>query len=147
MAKVRKAKRSRFDGIDLNTLNQEAAKVTGQADEVPKDVNKITEPVTKKQSNPVGSVKKMKTQTSENLKEETRAEDPSQRGRGRPKSSSRKPLNTAIEPKNRQRLEFLAMLNGGSVADQLNDILERYFTEVEKVDELIAIFEARKKKL
>ena len=60
--------------------------------------------------------------------------------------SKRKPLNTAIEPKNKQRLDFLAMLNGGSIADQLNNILDRYFTEIEQVDELIDMFEEKKQK-
>ncbi len=126
MAKTRKTKRSRFDGIDLNTLNKEAAKVTGQQSKV----EEVKEP-TKKAA----------------AKEEEVPKETVKKGRGRPKTSNRKPLNTAIDPKNRQRLEFLAMLNGGSVADQLNQILERYFTEVEKVDELIDVFEARKKKL
>ena len=122
MAKRTKNKRSRFDGISLDSLNKDAAKVTGKSSElVEQDVE--------------NSEKRTKT-TSTTKK----------RGKGRPKSSTRKPLNTAIEPQNRQRLEFLAMLNGGSVADQLNDILERYFTEIEKVDELIELFEERKQK-
>lgn len=120
MARTTKNKRSRFDGVSLDTLNKDVAKVTG------------------KTSN-------SKNETSIK-KEEKVTEKVNKRGKGRPKSSTRKPLNTAIEPKNRQRLEFLAMLNGGSVADQLNDILERYFTEIEKVDELIDLFEERKRK-
>jgi len=123
MAKRTKSKRSRFDGISLDTLNKDIAKVTGKTSKPLPEVTKVVE---KK------DIKSAKTETK--------------RGKGRPKSSTRKPLNTAIEPKNRQRLEFLAMLNGGSVADQLNDILERYFTEIEKVDELIDLFEERKKK-
>mgnify|MGYP000277112978 FL=1 len=115
MARTTKNKRSRFDGISLDALNKEVAKVTGKI------------------SNPENEIKKEPKVSNK-------------RGKGRPKSSTRKPLNTAIEPKNRQRLEFLAMLNGGSVADQLNDILERYFTEIEKVDELIDLFEERKQK-
>jgi hypothetical protein len=115
MTKRTKNKKSRFDGISLNTLNEDVAKVTGKV--------------------PNSNEEKLEL-----------SKDTKKRGKGRPKSSTRKPLNTAIEPKNRQRLEFLAMLNGGSVADQLNDILERYFTEVEKVDELIELFESRKQK-
>lgn len=152
MAKVRKTKRSRFDGIDLNTLNQDAAKVTGQENMKPVTEEKQEAPVVElkakeeikeevKETKPKRQVTK-----SRSVKQEEPVEEDLKRGKGRPKSSSRKPLNTAIEPKNRQRLEFLAMLNGGSVADQLNDILERYFTEVEKVDELIEIFEERKRK-
>ena len=118
MAKTRKNKRSRFEGINLNSLNQEAAKVTNKD---VKEVHNKLEP------------------------EKTNTETP-KRGKGRPKTSNRKPLNTAIEPKNRQRLEFLAMLNGGSIADQLNNILNRYFTEIEQVDELIEIFEEKKRK-
>ena len=121
MAKSKKTRRSRFEGINLNTLNQEAAKVTNQELEKQEEVSKAREVNEKEPKTP-------------------------KRGKGRPKSSNRKPLNTAIEPKNRQRLEFLAMLNGGSVADQLNNILDKYFTEIEQVDELIQIFEARKKK-
>jgi hypothetical protein len=117
MARTTKNKRSRFDGISLDTLNRDVAKVTGKI------------------SNPKNEISIKKEET----------EKINKRGKGRPKSSTRKPLNTAIEPKNRQRLEFLAMLNGGSVADQLNDILERYFTEIEKVDELIDLFEERKR--
>ncbi len=126
MAKSRKTRRSRFEGINLDSLNKEAAKVTNQ--ELEKNTNKE---IIKTQEEAVKAVEK---------------EQIPKRGKGRPKSSNRKPLNTAIEPKNRQRLEFLAMLNGGSVADQLNNILEKYFTEIEKVDELIDIFEERKKK-
>jgi hypothetical protein len=123
MARTTKNKRSRFDGISLDTLNKDVAKVTGKTSN----------------SNNETSIKKGE-------KVEKLTEKVNKRGKGRPKSSTRKPLNTAIEPKNRQRLEFLAMLNGGSVADQLNDILERYFTEIEKVDELIDLFEERKRK-
>ena len=115
MTKRTKNKRSRFDGISLNTLNEDVAKVTGKFLNSNKEKIEVSE-VTKK------------------------------RGKGRPKSSTRKPLNTAIEPKNKQRLEFSAMLNGGSIADRLNDILEQHFTEIEKIDELIGIFELRKKK-
>lgn len=118
MAKKTKNKRSRFDGISLDKLNEDIAKLTGHT------------------SN--SEVKKT------NLEEKNKGIQ--KKGQGRPKNSTRKPLNTAIEPKNRQRLEFLAMLNGGSIADQLNDILEKYFTEIEKVDELIDLFEARKQK-
>lgn len=123
MARTTKNKRSRFDGINLETLNQDAAKVTGKVSNSENDINIKKEEKAKKEIKTVNK-----------------------RGKGRPKSSTRKPLNTAIEPKNRQRLEFLAMLNGGSVADQLNEILERYFTEIEKVDELIDLFEERKRK-
>ena len=111
MTKVKRTKRSRFEGLDLTSLNTEVAKVTGQ----PLSLN------TKE-----NSIKKSK--------------------KGRPKSSSRKPLNTAIEPKNKQRLEFLAMLNNGSLADQLNTILEYYFSNVEDIDELIEAIERRKRK-
>ena len=119
MAKTRKTRRSRFEGINLDSLNEEAAKVTNQevddkkAEETVEPIKEITTP---------------------------------KRGKGRPKTSKRKPLNTAVEPKNRQRLEFLAMLNGGSIADQLNTILDIYFTEIERVDELIEIFEEKKQK-
>ena len=130
MAKSRKNRKSRFEGINLDTLNQEVAKVTNQKLntelELDGDELESNKPLNKE-------IKEIKKDTPK-------------RGKGRPKSSNRRPLNTAIEPKNRQRLEFLAMLNGGSVADQLNNILEKYFTEIEKVDELIDIFEARKKK-
>ena len=138
MAK-KKIRRSRFDGIDLTSLNQEAAKVTGQKTPEapkPKEENKLELEVKSR------SIKS----TVEATKKEEVKEPIVKRGKGRPKTSKRKPLNTAIEPKNRQRLEFLAMLNGGSVADQLNDILEHYFTNVEKVDELIEVFEKRKNK-
>ena len=124
---------TRFDGIDLTTLNQEAAKITGQK-QSEKTMESSLE-IDLKSDIKIPIKKKKETKTSI-----------IKRRKGRPKSSSRKPLNTAIEPKNRQRLEFLAMLNGGSVADQLNDILERYFTEIEKVDELIDLFEERKQK-
>jgi len=129
-----KTRRSRFDGIDLTSLNKEIAEVTGKP---------MSEPIKKTKSQfETHSVDANSSIMP--IKEEK--DNTKRRGKGRPKSSSRKPLNTAIEPENRQRLEFLAMLNGGSVADQLNDILERYFTEVEKVDELIEIFEKRKNK-
>lgn len=125
MAKRTKSKRSRFDGISLDTLNKDVAKVTGQFSKTSEEnVNSSDEKI-------------IKVTTATPVKK---------RGKGRPKSSTRQPLNTAIEPKNRQRLEFLAMLNGGSVADQLNNILERYFSEIEKVDELIDLFEERKQK-
>ena len=120
MAKTKKTRRSRFEGINLDSLNEEVAKVTNQKVEDKKEVGQ--EPV-----------------------EETKTDVP-KRGKGRPKTSKRKPLNTAIEPKNRQRLEFLAMLNAGSIADQLNTILDVYFTEIERVDELIEIFEEKKRK-
>lgn len=132
MAKTRKTRRSRFEGINLDSLNQEAAKVTNKEIEPEKGIVKLedeTKPLegaSKDES--LSSIKKPK------------------RGKGRPKTSNRKPLNTAIEPKNKQRLDFLAMLNGGSVADQLNNILNKYFTEIERVDELIEIFEERKRK-
>lgn len=136
MAKSRKTKRSRFEGINLDTLNQEVAKVTNQELE------------TKNEELPKARTVK-KTEAVKEDKETSIVEEVQpvkKRGKGRPKSSNRKPLNTAIEPKNRQRLEFLAMLNGGSVADQLNNILNKYFTEIEQVDELIDLFEERKKK-
>lgn len=134
MAKSRKTRRSRFEGINLDTLNQEAAKVTNQELEKQKEAK---DEISKARAVDVKETNKTKS-----------GEDPKipKRGKGRPKSSNRKPLNTAIEPKNRQRLEFLAMLNGGSVADQLNNILNKYFTEIEQVDELIEIFEERKRK-
>lgn len=113
MAKVKRTKRSRFEGVDLTSLNTEIAKVTGQSTQL-NTVNNALQ----------NNIKKSK--------------------KGRPKSSSRKPLNTAIEPKNKQRLEFMAMLNNGSIADQLNAILEYYFSNVEDVDELIAAIEKRK---
>lgn len=133
MAK-KKTRRSRFDGIDLTTLNQEAAKVTGQKTPQPQEEKKTESEV------------KSHSTKSTIVSSEKEQEPIVKRGKGRPKTSKRKPLNTAIEPKNRQRLEFLAMLNGGSVADQLNDILEHYFTNIEKVDELIEVFEKRKNK-
>jgi 2,3-bisphosphoglycerate-independent phosphoglycerate mutase len=138
MAK-KKTRRSRFDGIDLTTLNQEAAKVTGQKTSEP------PKPKEEKKTEPEVKSRSVKSTIEVSKKEEVK-EVVVKRGKGRPKTSKRKPLNTAIEPKNRQRLEFLAMLNGGSVADQLNDILEHYFTNVEKVDELIEVFEKRKNK-
>lgn len=163
MAKTRRTKRSRFEGIDLNTLNKEAAKVTGKnseknpttevealASEPSKEEKTIHKEIAEQASKKTLLTTEVPTTIKEKEsipeKKETEEKTPVKRGKGRPKSSSRQPLNTAIEPRNRQRLEFLAMLNGGSVADQLNDILERYFTNVEKVDELIEIFEARKKK-
>lgn len=119
MSKAKKTRRSRFEGLSLETLNQEVAKVTQQSTS---DANE--------------AIPALEVEKTEVVK----------RKKGRPKKSNRQPLNTAIEPKNRQRLEFLAMLNGGSIADQLNNILSRYFTEIEQVDELIEVFEARKKK-
>lgn len=132
MAKTRKTRRSRFEGINLDSLNQEVAKVTKKEIDISKDeiIKTDTKVIEKDTTKPVSKLKK---------------ETP-KRKKGRPKTSNRKPLNTSIEPKNRQRLEFLAMLNGGSVADQLNNILDKYFTEIERVDELIEIFEAKKKK-
>jgi hypothetical protein len=129
MAKINKAKRSRFEGISLDTLNKEAAKVTNKEIEV-KEVE-TSEP---------------KDLVVEDLPTEVVNINTEKRGKGRPKISQRQPLNTAIEPKNKQRLEFLAMLNGGSVADQLNIILNKYFTDIERVDELIEIFEEKKRK-
>lgn len=136
MAKSRKTRRSRFEGINLDTLNQEAAKVTNQ---------ELQKKVEAKEETPKGVKQAVSTKEMEKTNSVKESKTP-KRGKGRPKSSNRKPLNTAIEPKNRQRLEFLAMLNGGSVADQLNNILNKYFTEIEQVDELIEIFEERKKK-
>lgn len=136
MAKSRKTRRSRFEGINLDTLNQEAAKVTNQ------EIEKVAE---EKSTATRGIKKETSTKEVDKVKLVEEPNTP-KRKKGRPKSSNRKPLNTAIEPKNRQRLEFLAMLNGGSVADQLNNILSKYFTEIEQVDELIEIFEERKKK-
>ena len=123
MTKTRKTRRSRFEGIDFVSLNQEAAKITNQ--EVKEDVL-ITQSVVE-----IDKIIPIKIP---------------KRKKGRPKTSKRKPLNTAIEPKNKQRLDFLAMLNGGSVADQLNNILDKYFTEIERVDELIEVFEEKKRK-
>ena len=123
MAKTRKTRKSRFEGINLDSLNQEVAKVTNKEVDN-QEIVKI----------------------EEDIKITEIQQNKPKRGKGRPKTSKRKPLNTAIEPKNRQRLEFLAMLNGGSVADQLNNILEKYFTEIERVDELIEIFEEKKRK-
>jgi hypothetical protein len=114
MTKVKRTKRSRFEGVNLTSLNTDAAKVTGQ------------------------------NLTISNV-DNTEKKHIEKRKKGRPKSSSRKPLNTAIEPKNKQRLEFLAMLNKGSIADQLNAILEHYFSNVEDIDELIEEIEKRKK--
>lgn len=116
MAKKKQAKRSRFEGINLTSLNTEVTKITGQIS--------ASNTVNKKEENKIKISKK-----------------------GRPKSSSRKPLNTAIEPENKQRLEFLAMLNNGSIADQLNKILEYYFLNIEQIDELINTIEKQKKKL
>ena len=138
MAKRRKTRRSRFEGVNLDTLNQEAAKITKKGIEIKNDPIKIKEKALKSH---VITVKKEATEPVLEAKLQV-----AKRGKGRPKTSKRKPLNTAIEPKNKQRLEFLAMLNGGSIADQLNKILEKYFTEIERVDELIEIFEAKKKK-
>ena len=138
MAKTRKIRRSRFEGVNLDTLNQEAAKVTKKEIEIKNDPIKIKEKALKSHAI---TVKKEATEPALEAKLQA-----VKRGKGRPKTSKRKPLNTAIEPKNKQRLEFLAMLNGGSIADQLNKILEKYFTEIERVDELIEIFEAKKKK-
>lgn len=121
MAKTKKNRQSRFEGINFDSLNQEAAQVTNQEIEGKKKIG---------------------------FKEEiVRPIEPTKKKKGRPKTSKRKPLNTAIEPRNRQRLKFLAMLNGGSVADQLNNILDRFFTEIERVDELIEIFEEKKKNI
>ena len=137
MAKTRKTRRSRFEGINLDSLNQEVAKVTKKEVEVKQEISepkeeepKLQNIVKKETVAPIGKIKKQALK----------------RGKGRPKTSKRKPLNTAIEPENKQRLEFLAMLNGGSVADQLNNILDKYFTEIERVDELIEIFEEKKRK-
>ena len=121
MAKTRKIRRSRFEGISLDSLNKEVAKVTNKGINNDKEIEEKT------------TIKAAETITPK-------------RGKGRLKVSKRKPLNTAIEPKNRQRLEFLAMLNEGSIADQLNKILDIYFTEIERVDELIEIFEEKKRK-
>lgn len=44
----------------------------------------------------------------------------------------------------KQRLEVLAMLQGGTVADQLHRILEHYFSEVEQVDDLVTAVAAQK---
>lgn len=130
MAKTRKIRRSRFEGINLNSLNEEAAKVTKK---------EIKEKIKPKEKEP-------KTHDVITKKTISSKEEIPKRGKGRPKTSKRKPLNTAIEPENKRRLEFLAMLNGGSIADQLNSILDKYFTEIERIDELIEIFEKKKKK-
>lgn len=131
MAKTKKNTRSRFEGLNLDSLTKDAAKVTNQPLE-DKDLPIMPSPV-------ILEVEKMP------VIESAAPNKVSLKSQGRPKASQRKPLNTAIEPLNKKRLEFVAMLNGGSVADQLNNILEKYFTEVEQVDELIEIFEARKK--
>lgn len=133
MAKTRKTRRSRFEGINLDSLNQEAAKVTNKDIEIKEEETSINTSVIPS--------KKITT-----IVEDKIAVNIVKRGKGRPKTSNRKPLNTAIEPKNKQRLEFLAMLNGGSIADQLNNILQKYFTEIERVDELIEVFEEKKRK-
>lgn len=128
MAKTRKNTRSRFEGLNLDSLTKDAAKVTNQ----PLEVKEL--PVVP----PVAIEKPEALDKNQDLiKSATKKQ-------GRPKASKRKPLNTAIEPLHKKRLEFVAMLNGGSVADQLNHILEKYFTEIEQVDELIEIFEAKK---
>lgn len=144
MAKTRKTRKSRFEGVNLDTLNQEAAKITNH-----KLVSKEDENVGQTVINPVlkspKSVKKVdEKHLSEGISEKGLIL--TKRKKGRPKSSKRRPLNTAIEPQNRQRLELLAMLNGGTIADQLNNILNKYFTEIEKIDELIDLFEMRKKR-
>ena len=124
MAKTRKTRRSRFEGISLDSLNQEIAKVTNKEFDKKEVITGLKEKTSfTTDMTPIKTPKKKK---------------------GRPKKSKRKPLNTAIEPKNKQRLDFLAMLNGGSIADQLNNILDRYFTEIEQVDELIDMFEEKK---
>lgn len=131
MAKTKKNTRSRFEGLNLDSLTKDTAKVTNQSLEG-KDLPIMPPPV---------ALDAEKTPVIES----TAPNKSSLKSQGRPKASQRKPLNTAIEPLNKKRLEFVAMLNGGSVADQLNNILEKYFTEIEQVDELIEIFEARKK--
>lgn len=128
MAKTRKNTRSRFEGLNLDSLTKDAAKVTNQ----PLEVKEL--PVVP----PVAIEKPEALDKNQDL-----IKSPTKK-QGRPKASKRKPLNTAIEPLHKKRLEFVAMLNGGSVADQLNHILEKYFTEIEQVDELIEIFEAKK---
>lgn len=128
MAKTRKNTRSRFEGLNLDSLTKDAAKVTNQ----PLEVKEL--PVVP----PVAIEKPGALDKNQDL-----IKSPTKK-QGRPKASKRKPLNTAIEPLHKKRLEFVAMLNGGSVADQLNHILEKYFTEIEQVDELIEIFEAKK---
>ena len=142
MAKTRKVRRSRFEGINLDSLNEEAAKVTNKEIEVKEE--KVDTQV-KQEEIPVTENLLPSKKVIEIVEKKTIV-NVIKRGKGRPKTSNRKPLNTAIEPKNKQRLEFLAMLNGGSVADQLNNILQKYFTEIERVDELIEIFEERKRK-
>ena len=140
MGKTRKVRRSRFEGINLDSLNEEAAKVTHKEVGVKEekiDTQVMGEEVPEKLLSSKNTIEVVEKKTIVNVVK---------RGKGRPKTSNRKPLNTAIEPKNKQRLEFLAMLNGGSVADQLNNILQKYFTEIERVDELIEIFEERKRK-
>lgn len=134
MNKTRKTKRSRFEGINFNSLNKEAAKVTNKEIEVKKEVVEIEKTIS-------NNLMKETISSVDNTKLEV-----PKRKKGRPKTSKRKPLNTAIEPKNKQRLDFLTMLNGGSIADQLNNILDLYFTEIERVDELIEIFEEKKRK-
>ena len=126
MAKTRKTRRSRFEGISLDSLNQEIAKVTNKEFDKKEVITGLKEKTSfTTDMTPIKTPKKKK---------------------GRHKKSKRKPLNTAIETKNKQRLDFLAMLNGGSIADQLNNILDRYFTEIEQVDELIDMFEEKKQK-
>lgn len=137
--RIKKNKKSRFEGLSLETLNQEVAKVTNQHLEANKNTDNLLEK---------GRSEVMKSSNIDEkfsvLAPSKEVKNTSKKAKGRPKSSNRKPLNTAIEPKNRQRLEFLAILNGGSLADQLNNILNRYFTEIEKVDDLIDIFEKQK---
>lgn len=104
-----KQKKSRFDGLTFDQLNQDAAAVTQ-----PQARTAAPTPT------------------------------PEKRGKGRPKTSNRKPFNTALDPAHKQRLEVLAMLQGGSVADQLHRILDHYFAEVEQVDELVTALAAQK---
>lgn len=107
MSKNIKQKRSRFDGLSLDQLNQEAAALSQPSPTAP-------------------------TTT------------PTPRTKGRPKTSNRKPFNTALDPMHKQRLEVLAMLQGGTVADQLHRILEHYFSQVEQVDDLVTAVAAQK---
>lgn len=106
MPKTNKTKRSRFDGLTFDQLNEDAAALTQAT--------------------------------------ASRSTTPPKRTKGRPKTSNRKPFNTALDPAHKQRLEVLAMLRGGSVADQLDRILAHHFASVEPIDDLLATLDQQR---
>lgn len=130
-------------------VNKTLGKLTGK-EEVSEPEQKTTPtPIAKEKTSSRKSRSKKETSTPPSFPEiqylSSKPIEPEPEAEPVKPKEKRLPLTTAITPQNRALLESAYQLGGTSVADQLNQALEHYFTYVVKVqdDDMVEFYKKR----